>query len=366
MSKRTLAMRKSVRSQFAGNPMVEGLEDRQMMSVGPAAIPNATTNDAVFDASTKTLHAIYYDNASTTLKYQSFNDSGAASTPETVDSSINTGLYLSIAEGSGGVLHAAYYDAQNGDLKYARRSAAGVWTTTTIDSKNTVGYYPSITIGADGQPAISYYYKNGGNLRLAKFDGSKWNISAIASDGDVGRYSKLMVNPGTQKLNVAFEETSTGHYMFGEEGAGGVWNLSTADGATRGGGGYISLNFTASNQPAISYYDAVNADLKYSERSTRGKWSATTVAAKNSQGLYTNLAFTYNTNQPAIVYYNKTADSVMLAYRQPGGAWSFETTATGGGRNVTPVDGLDTGNQAPALYLIYTNSATGGLTVGTF
>ena len=56
----------------------------------------------------------------------------------------------------------------------------------------------------------------------------------------------------------------------------------------------------------------------------------------------------------------------MLAYRQPGGAWSFETTATGGGRNVTPVDGLDSGNQAPALYLVYTNSATGGLKVGTF
>jgi hypothetical protein len=366
MSKRTLAMKKSVRPQVASPAMFEGLETRQMMSVGPASIPNATTNDAVFDAGTKTLHAIYNDTGSKSLKYQGFNDDGTTAGPVNVDSGVNTGLYLSLTEDSSGVLHAAYYDAQNGDLKYARRATDGVWTTTTIDSKNTTGYYPSITIAADGRPAISYYYKNGGNLRLAKFNGSTWDISTIASDGDVGRYSALQMNPGTKKLSVACEETSTGHYVFGEQGAGGVWNMATVDGATRGGGGYISLNFSDANLPAISYYDAVNADLKYAERSSRGKWNATTVAAKNSQGLYTDLAFTYNTDQPAIVYYNKTSDSVMLAYRQPGGSWSFEATVTGGGRNVTPVDGLVTGNQAPDLYLIYSNSTTGGLTVGTF
>jgi hypothetical protein len=366
MSKRTLAMKKSVRSQFASHPMIEGLEDRQMMSVGPAAIPNATTNDAVFDAGTKTLHAIYYDTSTKSLKYQSFNDNGTSSAAQDVDAGINTGLYLSLTEDTNGVLHAAYYDAANGDLKYARRDTNGVWTTSIVDSKNTTGYYPSITIAADGQPAISYYYKNGGNLRLAKFDGSTWAISSIATDGDVGRYSSLAVNPGTQKLAVACEETSTGHYIFAEQGSGSVWNIATVDSATRGGGGFISLNFSDGNLPGMSYYDAVNADLKYAERSSRGKWTATTVAAKNSQGLYTDLAFTYNTDQPAIVYYNKTSDSVMLAYRQTGGGWSFEVTATGGGRNVTPVDGLDTGNQAPALYLVYSNSATGGLTVGTF
>jgi len=366
MSKRTLAMKKSVRPQTASRAMFEGLETRQMMSVGPVAIPNASTNDAVFDANTRTLHAIYYDTSSKSLKYQSFDDNGAAGAAVNVDSGVNTGLYLSLAEDSGGVLHAAYYDAQNGDLKYARRGTNGVWTTTTIDSKNTTGYYPSITIAADGRPAISYYYKNGGDLRLAKFNGTTWDVSNIATTGDVGRYSTLQVNPGTQKLSVACEETSSGHFMFAEQGSGGVWNMAMVDGATKGGGGYISLNFSDANLPAISYYDAVNADLKYAERSSRGKWNAVTVAAKNSQGLYTDLAFTYNTDQPAIVYYNKTSDSVMLAYRQVGGAWAFETTTTGGGRNVTPVDGLVTGNQAPDLYLIYSNSATGGLTVGTF
>ena len=373
MSKQTLTMKRSVRPQ---GQMFEALETRQMMSVGPATIANASSNDAVYDANTKTLHAIYYDTASTTLKYQSFNDDGTSSAAETVDPAINTGLYLSIAEDSAGNLHAAYYDAHNGDLKYARRDTAGVWSTTTIDSKNTVGYYPSIVIGSDGQPVISYYYKNGGDLRLAKFNGGVWKLSTIATTGDVGRYSKLAINPATNQLSVAFEDTSTGHFMYADSSvvaaaspslpsSGYVWTIATADGITRGGGGYISLNFNAAGQPAMSYYDAVNADLKYSERSSRGKWNATTVASKNSQGLYTNLAFTYNTNQPAIVYYNKTADSVMLGYRNTDNTWSFETDVTGGGRNVTPADGASINGQAPDLYMIYTDSATGGLKVKT-
>jgi hypothetical protein len=379
MSKRTLSSTQSVRPNpfnTSRRPMIEGLESRQMMSVGPMDIPNASSNDTVFDAGTKTLHAIYYDTQSTTLKYQSFADDGSASTPETVDAGIQTGLYLSIAEDGAGNLHAAYYDANNGDLKYAHRDLAGVWTTSTIDSKNTVGYYPSITFDNDGQPVVSYYYKNGGDLRIAKLKGATWDISTIASTGDVGRYSKLVMNPTTHRLSVAFEDTSTGRFMYGDStliaaaspnvpSSSLAWNIATADGITKGGGGYISLNFNAAGQPALSYYDAFNADLKYSERSSRGKWSSITVASHNSQGLYTNLAFTYNTNQPAIVYYNKTTDSVMVAYRQPDSSWTFETAANGGGRNVTPADGLDDGINAPDLYLVYTRSATDGLMVTT-
>ena len=54
--------------------------------------------------------------------------------------------------------------------------------------------------------------------------------------------------------------------------------------ATRIGGGYISLKFNT-GLPAMSYYDAFNADLKYAELSSKGKWVAQTVASKNSQRL---------------------------------------------------------------------------------
>ena len=367
MSKRTLS-KQSVRPFAApaaaaatAHRMFEGLEARQMMSVSPASLANGAANDTVFDADNGTLHVIYYDTATKGLKYQGHNDDGTASAVQTIDSSGDTGQYLSLAQDASGVLHAAYYDVTNGDLKYARRDLAGTWSTSTIDSKNTVGLYPSVAIDADGLPAISYYFKNTGDLKFAKFDGSAWNTSIVTSTNDIGRYPSLALNPVTNRLAIGFEDTTLGHFMYAEQN-GANWAIATVDSATRIGGGYISLNFNA-GQPAMSYYDAFNADLKYAERSSKGRWVATTVAAKNSQGLYTDLAFTYNTNQPAIVYYNKSTDSAVLAYRQAGGVWAFETMLTGGGRNVTASDGS---GAVPSLYLVWSDTASGGLKLGEF
>lgn len=367
MSKQTLSKRSVRPFAAAGSARafaVEALEVRTMMSVGPAALPNGAANDTVFDASTNTLHAIYYDTGTKALMYQSFNTDGTKSAATAIDSSGDTGQYLSLTEDSSGVLHAAYYDVMNGDLKYARRDLAGVWSTSTIDSRNTVGLYPSIVIDADGLPAISYYFKNTGDLKFAKFNGSSWDTSMVATNDDIGRYPSLALNPTTNKLAVGFEDTTLGHFMYAEQN-GGTWNMTTVDSATKIGGGYISLNFNT-GLPAMSYYDAFNADLKYAERSSKGKWNATTVASKNSQGLYTDLAFTFDTNQPAIVYYNKTQDSVVLAFRQTSGVWDFSTLTTGGGRNVTPADGSAPNGVAPALYLAFSDTATGGLKVGEF
>ena len=367
MSKHMLSKRSVRPFAAAGSARpfaVEALEVRTMMSVGPASLPNATSNDTVFDAGNDKLHAIYYDTATKALKYQAFDTDGTASAAVTIDNSGDTGQYLSLAQDSAGVLHAAYYDVLNGDLKYARRDLTGVWSTSTIDSKNTVGLYPSIVIDADGLPAITYYFKNTGDLKFAKFNGSAWSTSLIATNDDIGRYPSLALNPTTNKLAVGFEDTTLGHFMYAEQN-GGVWNMTTVDSATKIGGGYISLNFNT-GLPAMSYYDAFNADLKYAERSSKGKWNAVTVASKNSQGLYTDLAFTFDTNQPAIVYYNKTQDSVFLAFRETSGVWNFDTLTTGGGRNVTPADGSAPAGVAPALYLVYSDTATGGLKVGQF
>jgi hypothetical protein len=227
-----------------------------------------------------------------------------------------------------------------------------------------VGVDRAIATHADGLPAISYYFKNTGDLKFAKFNGSAWATSLVATTNDIGRYASLALNPLTNKLAAGFEDTTVGHFMYAEQN-GSVWNMATVDATTKSGGGYISLNFNT-GLPAMSYYDAFNADLKYAEKSSKGKWNAVTVAAKNSQGLYTDLAFTFDTNQPAIVYYNKTQDSAVLGFRETTGAWNFQTLLSGGGRNVTPADGADAGGQVPALYLVYSDTATGGLKVGQF
>jgi hypothetical protein len=352
-------------------PIVESLEDRRMFSVGPAALANGAANDAVFDPATHTLHVVYYDTASRTLKYQGFKDDGTKTGMTTVDGSADVGLYLSMAEDSTGQLHVAYYDAQNGDLKYARRDLAGVWSTQTVDSKNTVGLYPSIAIDPmTTKPVIAYYYKNEGDLRLASLGDSEWVTSLLANADDVGRYACLTFDGDT--MGVAYENTTAGSFLYHERvrftGAfAGEYmsSLTVVDATTQGGGGNISLVYN-NGQPAMSYYDARNADLKYAERSSRGKWSPVLVASKNSQGMYGDLAFTFDTNQPAIVYYNKTTDSALLTYRKPTGGWTFETLITGGGRNLTAIDSVAPAGQAPDLFMIYSDTATGGLKVGTF
>src|SRR3712207_7954870 len=54
--------------------------------------------------------------------------------------------------------------------------------------------YPSLVYDASNRPIISYYYKTGGDLRLARFDGTKWNISGVDTGRDVGRSTSMAFN----------------------------------------------------------------------------------------------------------------------------------------------------------------------------
>lgn len=366
----------SKRARFSEEPLVsdpvpamtlDSLEPRRLMSVGPATIANATVNDCVYDVAAGKLHVIYYDVQKKTLNYQAFNANGTADAPQVVDNSGDTGQYLSLARDPSGQLHAAYYDAVNRDLKYARRDVSGTWSNTTLDSKNTTGLYPSIAIDSTGYPIVSYYYKSAGDLRVAwnwrMRNHLKWDVETAAADGDVGRYSSVAINPASHIPAIAYEDSTRGHIRYCEHGGVIFDNHVTVDSAIRGGA-YLSLNFRDGN-PAVSYYDAYNADLKYAERSGQSAWSAQTVASEFSQGLYTDLAWTYDTNQPAIVYYDKSHDSVVLAYRTPASPWNFEVETTGGGRNVSVADGASTQGGVPDLFLVYTDTASGHLKVST-
>ena len=363
--------------------MLEHLEDRRLMAVGPYTLVGATVNDTAYNAQTGTLHTVFYDAETKQLKHQGFPNlpPGAfalLAQPVVIDATEGAGQYLSTALDDNGNLHVAYYDAKNGDLKYARRSAAGIWSTQIVDSKNTVGLYPSIALDHNDLPVISYYNKTGGNLKLAALRAGTWQTFNVDTNGDIGRYSSLALNlderplVGASRFGVAYEDSTNGDFKYADltlSNATGSLRLTaipvTVDASTTKGGGYVSLAFNFTN-PAFSYYDAANADLKYAQRSSKGKWSTQTVAANNSQGLYTDLQFTFDTNEPAIVYYNKTSDRVVLAYRTPAKLWNFETQVTGGGRNVSAADGPVIGNNPPDLYLAYTDSAGGNLVIDTF
>ncbi len=273
-------------------------------------------------------HVAYHDIADGTLRYTTSENGTNWSRARLIDhASPEVGLYADLKLDQNQNPAVAYYDAHNGDLKFARFNGS-TWDIETVQSRNTVGLYPSLQFNAKNNPTIAYYQKSGGNLVFAQKSGSSWSIETVASEQDVGRYPDLQYNPNIDSWSIAFENTTDGRFLYAEQPSANTWITRTVDN-TLGGGGFISQAFDPANRPAISYYDAHNADLKYAVL-INGQWQNQIVAAKRSQGLYTNLFFDA-AGIPNIIYFNKTNNSLVNARGEHAG-WTFETLAQGGGR----------------------------------
>ncbi len=244
------------------------------------------------------------------LHFATRSAAGVWSADQIVDNTKFAGQYVSITLDSAGNPLLAYYDPTSADLKYAHMSK-GKWKIQTIDSKGAVGSYTSITLDASGNPAISYYDKTTADLRLATVVNGAWSIQTVDSAGDVGRSSQLALDPVSKRLVIAYEKTSTGEFRFAQQQNSGAWNIATVD-TTKEGGGYISLAFDKLDQPAFTYYDAFDADLRFA-RLVNGTWQKSTVASKKTQGLYSQLFFSGSKNQAYIYYWNKSANEVDQA-----------------------------------------------------
>jgi hypothetical protein len=299
--------------------------------VPPAAPPapgaKGSTNGIAYDASGN-LHFAWYDEAAKNLKYAVRSAAGVWGEVTTVDAGQNAGQYISIAIDKDGRAGIAYFDARSADLKYAHFNGTS-WDVMTADARNTTGYYPSLQFDNAARPVISYFYRTASDLRVATLGGSGWVITAVDTAGDVGRYSSLAYNPLTGRWAVAYEDTGHGTFKYADQTKSG-WAPVTFDSATLRGGGYVSLAFTLAKRPAVSYYDAYNADLKFATFNG-SKWSTQVVAAKGSVGLYSNLRIDPTTGATNIVYFHKNSDQAWRATLN-GSKWSLASATPTGGR----------------------------------
>jgi hypothetical protein len=85
------------------------------------------------------------------------------------------------------------------------------------------------------------------------------------------------------------------------------WPVDSTDNV----GKFTSLAFGPDGQPAISYYDDTNGDLKFA-RYNGSSWSTATVDAAGDVGSFTSLAFGPD-GQPAISYYDETNGDLKFA-----------------------------------------------------
>jgi hypothetical protein len=291
-----------------------------------------------------TLHFVWYDSASRTMKYASQNVDGNWSSIQTIDrTGDDVGSYLSLAIAPNGKPAVAYYDGTTGDLKYAAYNGS-TWDIATVDSKGSVGLYPSLAFNGDGEPAIAYYRKTSGDLRLALLAVS-WKITDLDDTDDSGR-SVVLTRKPTGYLAAAYEDSTTGVLRYADQITSKKWSLSAIDATTKGVS-FISLTPDPSGRMSVSYYDASPADLKYAALKN-GKWIVNKIVSSGTVGLHSKLLFS-DTGMAEIFYYDKSHD---LLDEATGTLGSFSTTqlATAGGKYIAADESPVTGSVCYSFY----------------
>ena len=232
----------------------------------------------VFDAFGKPAISYYdWDNGDLKLAYDRNGDGNFSIADEiiTVDDGNNVGWYTSLAFDSSWYLAISYLDLSNGDLKLAYdRNGNGDFSDAgeiiPVDSSGDVGKYTSIAFDAWGKLAISYYDSDKGAVKLAYDRNGDGNFSiadeiiTVDNDGDVGVGTSLAFdssgNPAISYSDETSYDTKFAHDLDGNgDFEADEIIVVDSDGNV---GGYSSLAFGASGNPAISYYDYTNDDLK--------------------------------------------------------------------------------------------------------
>ena len=220
----------------------------------------------------------YYDQTNGNLKYVRANNSDGSNwgAPATIDSWLNVGRYTSLemVDGNPAI---SYYDATNGDLKFvraatARGTLAGDWgTPMTLDTNGAVGAYTSLAV-VDGNPAISYYAGNAlGYVRASTASGAlatDWSTPLIVDAGGggvVGQDTSLAVINGNPAISYFNSTTNNLNFVRAATASGALtrdWGTPIVLDSVGQVGPYTSLALVNGN-PAISYYDITNGDLKW-------------------------------------------------------------------------------------------------------
>jgi hypothetical protein len=285
----------------------------------------------------------YYDSVNGDLKFarNSASDGSGTWTISIVDSTGNVGTYSSLTVVAGNPA-ISYYSVTSADLKFARSSTSdgsGSWTISTVESAGITGQYSSLTI-VNGNPAISYEDVTNGDLKFARntaVDGSgAWTIVTVVSSGFVGLYSSMSVINGNPAI-CYFDITSGTSLVFvrATDVNGSAWSSPVTVNNTVNFAGPSPLNVINGN-PAISFYDGVNADLKF-VRSTdvngiTGSWSgAVAVDSVGAVGKETALIVISGT--PAISYFDETNGDLKFARSSDAngatGTWTAATADSG-------------------------------------
>lgn len=151
----------------------------------------------------------------------------------------------------------------------------------------------------ESEPRIAYhdhqdtsFNQDIGDLTIAKPTEGGWLIEAINDDGHDGWDSTIAIGADGVIRAAGVDPEQFGstvgveYYELGEAG----WTVTEIGSGPVPYEFNVSLAIAPDGSPALTYYDAGNADLKYAVRGSGG-WSIETVDADGDAGRYSSLAF---------------------------------------------------------------------------
>ena len=286
---------------------IQPLERRQLLSgLDYYGTVRADGNDAVMDGN-GTLHRVWRDTTTGTLKYSSRGRQFSWTAASNVDSR-KIGGEISIALDPLGRPSVAYYDRVNGDLWFAQLQD-NAWIRTRLDSDGNVGDFPSLIYAQGGRAFISYYDRTNGDLKLAWQSASgSWSNMAIETGSNVGAYSSIAAAPDGL-LRIAYSDVLGLRLKYASQNPNGTWSVRSIDKNATAGVRFTSLAINpTTGQPYIAYYDVRKKDLRVATAGDGVVWTSQRVATLGAQGEFANLYF--SDGFPTVVYLNRTQGTI--------------------------------------------------------
>ncbi len=323
----------------------------------------------------------YEDQTNGDLKLAHCNDANCAGGDESTVAVDHIGFavdfssgYASLALDASGHPVIAYDDLANDDLKLAHCNDAncnpsvnGPESIVALDTDGITGRYPSLKLDAGGNPVIAYYDAADGDMKLvhcndADCDPAANGPESITSVDAAGRYLSLALDAAGYPVISYLYYTADADLRLAHcndaNCAGGDESIVAVD--TPGFvGSETSLALDASGNPAISYFDQTNFDLKLARcndpNCAGNDESLVSLPDAGYIGSNTSLALD-GSDDPVIVFYDHLHTDLRLVHcndaKCTGGNETvvvLETTGGWGGSDVSlALDGG--GNPAIAYY----------------
>ncbi|MBI5594896.1 MAG: hypothetical protein HY928_02280 [Elusimicrobia bacterium] len=192
-------------------------------------------------------HAAYTaGTAAQELRYMT-SSGGIWSAAESPDPGTPSGEPV-IAQGPG-VPNIVFRNTATGQLRHARR--AGAWAAAAVASGDL--FPGGLAVDSTGYAHLSYYDRAAGDLRYAYWDGTAWQTEAVATAGDVGKFSSLALDPKSRPVVVYFDPANA-RLMFATRSVVGLWSGSVVD-AGVGVGSTPVVALGPSGEPFVAYID---------------------------------------------------------------------------------------------------------------